>query len=99
MGLGHRSGSRLVIAIALAVVAAACAERPGPASAAPPMPSPSQVSSEPKLASATEGSFQLTFELPRTTFGANELIQGRATLAAIGGYPIAFGSSGNGPFV
>jgi hypothetical protein len=50
-------------------------------------------------ASDTQGAFRLTFELPKTTFRAGEPIEGRATLAVIGGAGVPFGSSGGGPFV
>jgi hypothetical protein len=74
--------------LALGVVLAACA---GQTPAAP-----SAVPGE--RASDVKGPFQLTFELPRTTFRAGEPIEGRATLAVIGGVAVPFGSSGSGPF-
>jgi hypothetical protein len=46
-----------------------------------------------------QGAFELSFELPRTTFRAGEAIDGRAALGVVGGAPVAFGSSGGGPFV
>jgi hypothetical protein len=81
------------VAVALALMAAACAGSNPPSSAASPAASAARVASD------VSGPFQLTFELPRTTFTTDEAIEGRATLAVVGRAPIAFGSSGGGPFV
>jgi hypothetical protein len=62
-------------------------------------PSLSPIPSDRARATDTQGAFQLTFDLPRTTFRAGETIEGRATLGVVGGAPVAFGSSGSGPFV
>ena len=77
--------------LALGVVLAGCA-----GGSEPPVGSPA--SGPAGRASDTQGAFQLTFELPRTTFRAGEPIEGRATLAVIGGVALPFGSSGTGPF-
>jgi hypothetical protein len=75
---------------ALGVVLAGCAGS---------QPSASQDAGPAQRASDVEGPFELTFELPSTTFRAGEAIEGRASLELVGNAPVAFGSSGSGPFV
>jgi hypothetical protein len=65
----------------------------------PSVPAATQSAGHAVVASDVQGAFQLTFELPRTTFHVGEAIEGRATLGVAGGDPVAFGSSGGGPFV
>ncbi len=79
-------------ALAFGIVVGACAGSTPPSPASPSV-GPAQ------RASDVQGAFQLTFELPRTTYRAGEAIEGRATLGVIGGAAVAFGSSGGGPFV
>jgi hypothetical protein len=79
------------VGLGLGVVLAACAGASSPAVGSP-------TAGPAGHASATQGAFQLTFELPRTTYRAGEPIEGRAALAVVGGAPVPFGSSGNGPF-
>jgi hypothetical protein len=79
-------------ALAFGFVLGACAGSTPPSPASPSV-GPAQ------RASDVQGAFQLTFELPRTTYRAGEAIEGRATLGVIGGAAVAFGSSGDGPFV
>jgi hypothetical protein len=88
IGPTHRLAA---VVLALGVVLAACAGEPSA-----PVGSPS--AGPAGHASATQGAFQLTFELPRTTYRAGEAIEGLAALAVVGGAPVPFGSSGNGPF-
>ena len=85
---------RLVfLGLALGIAVTAC----GGSSPSPPIASIAPVGAE--RASDVQGAFQLTFELPKTTYRAGEAIEGRATLAVIGDAAVAFGSSGGGPFV
>ncbi len=79
-------------ALAFGIVLGACAEQ------TPPSPVSSSVDVA-QRASDVQGAFQLTFELPRTTYRAGEAIEGQATLGVVGGSAVAFGSSGGGPFV
>jgi hypothetical protein len=91
-GMRERVGParRLMAAgLAIGVVLAACAGQTPAAPSAGPT----------ERASDVKGAFQLTFELPRTTFRAGERIEGRATLEVISGAAVPFGSSGSGPFV
>ena len=84
--------ARLRLLAVLVVVVAACA-------APTPTPSSSAVQAGGARATDSEGAFQLTFELPRTTYRAGEAIDGLATLGVMGNAPVLFGSSGGGPFV
>jgi hypothetical protein len=94
MELRRHARRRVVSAIvAAAMVSGGCANRVEPSTPA------SQPSTGARQVSDIQGAFQLIFELPTTTYRAGEPIEGRATLAAIGGAPVAFGSSGGGPFV
>lgn len=80
---------------------------PGVASpTAPPLsataaPSASEPPSSPSLATGTaedvEGRFRLTFVLPRTTWSADEAIEGEAVLALIDAESAELGVAGNGP--
>jgi hypothetical protein len=89
----HQVDGFAAAAIAFALVVGACdgSSAPSPATASPDGPA--------QRVSDVQGAFQLTFELPRTTFRAGEPIDGLATLGVIGDGAIAFGSSGGGPFV
>jgi hypothetical protein len=93
----RRPGQRLAAAVVAIGVLGACAGQ-APPSAASPSAGAGQVSA-PQRASVVQGAFELTFELPRTTYRAGEAIEGRATLGVIGDAAVAFGSSGGGPFV
>ena len=89
----HRPVQRFAaVAFAFGIVLGACAGQ------APPSPASQSVGAA-QRASDVQGAFQLTFELPRTTYRAGEAIEGRATLGVIGGAAVAFGASGGGPFV
>ena len=89
----HRLVQRLAAtALAVGVLLGACA---GPT---PPSPASQPVGAA-QRGSDVRGPFQLTFELPRTTYRAGEAIEGRVTLGVTGGAAVAFGSSGGGPFV
>jgi hypothetical protein len=94
--MNRRHGSQVrrlaSTALAFGVALAACAGQPLSPAASPPTGAAVR-------ASDVTGAFELTFELPRTTFRAGEPIEGRATLSVIGGAPVVFGSSGGGPFV
>jgi hypothetical protein len=79
-----------VVVCALSIVLAGCAgSRPPPSLDVGPA----------QRSSIVEGPFELVFDLPRSTYRAGEAIEGRATLGLVGGAPLAFGSSGSGPFV
>ena len=88
-----------IVILTTGVAVAACSGSTTPSSLGGRPSSEPQPSQSAAIASDIDGPFQLTFELPRTTFKAGETIEGQATLAAVGGTPIEFGSSGGGPFV
>ena len=60
-------------------------------------PPPSQGSAL-QRAEDREGAFRLTFEVPRTSWKADEPIDGLASLAVVGGNGAEFGASGGGVF-
>jgi hypothetical protein len=82
--------------LCVAIVVAACAGPPnGSSTPAAPSSSAAQGSAYPVRAEASDGPFQLVFELPAATWQAGQPIDGRASLGiATGGADV--GGSGSG---
>lgn len=77
----------LLVGLALALLA--CTPQVASPSA-PPTDAPAN-------SSLTEGSFRLTFELPKTTWKADETVTGRSELVLIAGTSATLAGSGGGP--
>jgi len=80
---------------------APAAHAPATSSPATPLPATSPPDSSPRAAGETavqdDSRFRLTFTLPRTTWRAEETIEGEAVLALIDGDQAELGVAGNGP--
>ena len=83
-GIGRAGGRRVLLAVTLCLALVGCGTTPPDAAI-------------PARAEATQGSYQLQFELSKATWRTTEAIEGTATLSFSGTGSVTIWSSGSGP--